>query len=136
MSPLVIAASRLWRPDLAKRVALRTGRPCHLISGPQDLTVARLAEIAPRYIFFPHWSYRIPAEIFDAYECVVFHMSDLPYGRGGTPLQNLIVRGFRETQLCALRCEAEIDAGPIYLRDLLASASVALWYGSGNIPAR
>jgi methionyl-tRNA formyltransferase len=52
-------------------------------------------------------------------------MADLPYGRGGSPLQNLIVRGHRDTKICALRCVSEIDAGPVYLRrplSLLGSA--------------
>ncbi len=34
----------------------------------------------------------MPREIFENWACVVFHMTDLPYGRGGSPLQNLIVR--------------------------------------------
>lgn len=125
MSPIVVAASRLWRPDLAERLAARSGRSCHLITRPEDLTAEALAALAPRYVFFPHWSHRIPAAIHEAHECVVFHMADLPYGRGGSPLQNLIVRGHKDTQLCALRCVAEIDAGPVYLRrplSLLGSA--------------
>lgn len=125
MSPIVLAASRLWRPDLAERIEARAGRPCHLINRPEDLTAESLVALAPRYVFFPHWSHRIPAAIFEAHECVVFHMSDLPYGRGGSPLQNLIARGHRETQLCALRCVEAIDAGSVYLRrplSLLGSA--------------
>ena len=125
MNPIVLAASRLWRPDLAERLAVRSGRPCHLITRPEDLTAEALVALAPRYVFFPHWSHRIPAVVFEAHECVVFHMTDLPYGRGGSPLQNLIVRGHRETQLCALRCVEAIDAGPVYLRrplSLLGSA--------------
>lgn len=125
MSPIVVAASRLWRPDLAERLAARTGRPCHLITRSEHLTAETLAALMPRYVFFPHWSHHIPAAIFEAHECVVFHMADLPYGRGGSPLQNLIVRGYRDTQLCALRCVADIDAGPVYLRrplSLLGSA--------------
>lgn len=43
-------------------------------------------------------------------------MTDLPFGRGGSPLQNLIVQGIYETQLSALRCVEEVDAGPIYLK--------------------
>src|SRR6185503_5579950 len=52
----------------------------------------------------------------EAFECVVFHMTDVPFGRGGSPLQNLIVRGIEATQLSALRCTAEVDAGPVYLK--------------------
>ena len=47
-------------------------------------------------------------------------MTDLPFGRGGSPLQNLIVRGFTETKICALKCSKEIDAGPIYLKRSLS----------------
>ena len=66
--------------------------------------------------FFPHWSYIITPEIFENFECVVFHMTDLPFGRGGSPLQNLILQGFENTKLSALRCEGELDAGPVYLK--------------------
>ena len=43
-------------------------------------------------------------------------MTDLPFGRGGSPLQNLITRGISKTKISALRCNEEIDAGPIYLK--------------------
>ena len=43
-------------------------------------------------------------------------MTDLPYGRGGSPLQNLIVRGHKNTVISAIKCVKEIDAGPIYLK--------------------
>jgi methionyl-tRNA formyltransferase len=43
-------------------------------------------------------------------------MTDLPFGRGGSPLQNLIARGIYETKISALKCVEEIDAGPIYLK--------------------
>lgn len=113
---IVIAASRLWDPRLADTLAARSACSCQLITRPEDLTSATLSTMAPRYVFFPHWSHRIPPAIFENYECVIFHMADLPFGRGGSPLQNLIVRGIYETQICALRGVAEIDAGPVYLR--------------------
>ncbi|MDC0008700.1 hypothetical protein OAD87_01640, partial [Amylibacter sp.] len=58
----------------------------------------------------------IPDEILAGFQCVVFHMTDLPYGRGGSPLQNLIVRGIKETVVSAIKCVKELDAGPIYLK--------------------
>ena len=42
--------------------------------------------------------------------------TDLPFGRGGSPLQNLISKGFIETKITALRMTKELDAGPIYLK--------------------
>jgi len=38
-------------------------------------------------------------------------MTDLSYGRGGSPLQNLIVRGYKDTMISALWIEKELDSG-------------------------
>lgn len=92
------------------------------ISKKEVLCLQYLQQVSPRYIFFPHWSYLIPEEIHQNYECVIFHMTDLPFGRGGSPLQNLISRGIYDTKITALRCQSEIDAGPVYLK-----RPISLW---------
>jgi len=75
-----------------------------------------LEGLDPRYIFFPHWSWRVPSDIVSSFECVCFHETDVPFGRGGSPVQNLIAGGFHETRMTALRMTDEIDAGPVYLK--------------------
>ncbi len=112
----IIAASRPWLWDMAKRLQERIGRGFHLVRGREELTEELLQRLAPRYVFFPHWSWMIPESIWSRYECVIFHMTDLPLGRGGSPLQNLIAEGIYETRLTALRCQREVDAGPVYLK--------------------
>jgi methionyl-tRNA formyltransferase len=87
-----------------------------LIDKKVDFTKAKLETINPKKIFIPHWSYIIPEEIFLNFECIVFHMTDLPFGRGGSPLQNLIVRDIQKTKISALRVEKGIDTGKIYLK--------------------
>ena len=89
------------------------------------LSEDELHAFGPRLIFFPHWSWMIPEELHAKFTCVIFHMTDLPYGRGGSPLQNLIVRGHKETVMSALRCVSELDAGPIYLKRALSLAGTA-----------
>ena len=88
----------------------------HLVIAPDELTLAFLESIAPRYVFFPHWSWRVPSGVVQRFKCICFHMADVPYGRGGSPLQNLIVRGHKSTMLTALRMVEELDAGPMYLK--------------------
>lgn len=118
MSQYLVAATKPWNLEaFARRVPQLPGQWA-LVSAPEHLgpTVERLR---PRYVFFPHWSWRVPEEVRANAECVAFHMTDLPYGRGGSPLQNLIVRGHRSTRLTALRMDQALDAGPVYLkRDL------------------
>jgi len=71
-------------------------------------------------LFFPHWSWKIPESAFKEYECVGFHMTDLPYGRGGSPLQNLIACGKKKTVVSAFEITSGIDAGGIYLKRALS----------------
>ncbi len=72
------------------------------------------ARATPRYLFFVHWHERVPQHVLDLGECVNVHCTALPYGRGGSPIENLLLRGHTETLLTAHRMTAEIDAGPIY----------------------
>jgi methionyl-tRNA formyltransferase len=76
--------------------------------------------LSPAYIFFVHWSKKIPKEIYENYNCILFHMTDLPYGRGGSPLQNLIKAGKKETVITAIEVTEEIDAGPWYMKEPLS----------------
>jgi methionyl-tRNA formyltransferase len=112
----IIATDRPWTRDLVPALRKAYQGTWTLIGRQEDLNLARLTEIDPEYIFFPHWSQWISSEIYENFECIVFHMTDLPYGRGGSPLQNLIVRGHTETKISAIRCVAEIDAGSVYLK--------------------
>ena len=88
----------------------------YLINNKSDFNLQNIAKVSPEYIFIPHYSHIIPNEITARFPCVMFHMTDLPFGRGGSPLQNLIVNGFTKTKLSAFRCIDELDAGPIYCK--------------------
>jgi methionyl-tRNA formyltransferase len=94
-------------------------------SSPNELTPEQIKLHQPRYIFFLHWSDWVPNELIENYECVCFHMTDVPYGRGGSPLQNLIIRGHRATKLTALRMVADFDAGPVYFKEPLSLEGAA-----------
>ena len=82
----------------------------------EELTYEALRAIRPDYVFFPHWSHIIPSDIYENFRCVVFHMTDVPFGRGGSPLQNLIERKIYQTKISALKCVKELDAGDVYLQ--------------------
>ena len=113
----IVAGAKPWNRRVFDEVIAGYPGVWHFASQPDDLTPDRVASVAPQYIFFLHWSWRVPPEIVNNYECVCFHMTDVPYGRGGSPLQNLIVRGHRDTKLAALRMVEDFDAGPVYLKE-------------------
>jgi len=121
LNNIVIATIKSWNIENAKKLKekLKGKFNVVLITNKENLTFKNLQKINPKYIFFPHWSWKIPKEIYENFECVVFHMTDLPFGRGGSPLQNLIQRKIYNTKISAIKVEEGLDAGKIYLkRDL------------------
>ena len=106
------------------------------IKSKDDLTYDNLKKINPEYVFFAHWSYIIPAEIYENFNCVIFHMTDLPFGRGGSPLQNLLERGIYHTKISAIKCVKELDAGDIYLKkdfDISYGSAQEIYQRAGSI---
>lgn len=91
---IIVATVKSWNIERAEELQ-RKYEGIHEIviyTNKEGFSLKNICDFQPDYIFLPHWSYIIPREITDNWECVVFHMTDLPYGRGGSPLQNLIVR--------------------------------------------
>jgi methionyl-tRNA formyltransferase len=116
MDNYVVATIKSWNIDAYEKNSRSLPGHWHLLTNPEALTAEYVNKLAPKYIFFPHWSSIVPREILSMTNCVCFHASDVPYGRGGSPIQNLISRGVEETKLSALKMTEEIDAGPVYLK--------------------
>ena len=117
----ILIASHFRRNEKIKEFLLNKLPKYDVINIKSDFELSdeNLRLLCPDWIFFPHWGSKISRSIFEKYKCIIFHMTDLPYGRGGSPLQNLIVRGHKMTKLSAIQCVEEMDAGDIYLqRDL------------------
>ena len=93
--------------------------PDRKITNPQELNNTIGLEyggLVLDYIFFPFWSWKVPKEIVDNYICIGFHMTDLPFGRGGQPYENLRFRGIWDTKISAFRLTDKWDEGDIYLK--------------------
>lgn len=77
-----------------------------------------LAELVD-HIFLIFWSWRLAVTTIPVARPIGFHMTALPYGRGGSPLQNLVAMGVTHTELCMLELTDELDAGPVLDRQSL-----------------
>jgi methionyl-tRNA formyltransferase len=116
-SKYVILSEKSWNNNLVENLSnILPEDEWIQISKKEDFSLRNLNELSPSLVFVPHWSYIIPEEIYTTFDCIVFHMTDLPFGRGGSPLQNLILRGFKKTKVSALKVTQEIDAGPVYTK--------------------
>lgn len=121
MNKYIILSEKLWHKDLFLSLKDKfINDRWLLIDAKDDFNLRQLETFKPTKIFIPHWSHIIPKEIYVNHECIVFHMTDLPFGRGGSPLQNLISRGFTTTKISAIKVEKGIDTGDIYLKKTLS----------------
>lgn len=121
----VVVSSKSWSYKIFCDVIRNNQGKWHFIQSPEDLNIGTIRKINPHYIFFLHWSWKVSNELIKNYECVCFHMTEVPYGRGGSPLQNLIIRGHQTTKITALKMIEELDAGPIYCQENLSLAGNA-----------
>lgn len=124
-SSYLVVTIRDWNINQYKLNSKKFPGKWHLITNPSELNLEKVKKINPKYIFFPHWGERVPSEIITNYDCICFHETDLPFGRGGSPIQNLIIRGFKSTKISAIKMTEEIDAGPIYLKKNLSLEGIA-----------
>lgn len=116
MKKYVIATIKPWNIELFKK-RLGNKKNFTLISDPKKITYDNLKRINPDIVFFPHWSWIIPKEVWSNFKCIVFHLTDLPYGRGGTPLQNIILDGKKTSKMSAIRVGEGLDDGDIYFKE-------------------
>jgi methionyl-tRNA formyltransferase len=125
MKNYIIASVGEWNKSIYQDNLEKLSGKWHYVSNQKKLLI-KIKKVKPDKIFFIHWRWIIKKDIYQKYECICFHMTSLPYGRGGSPLQNLIIRGKSHTQVCAFKINDILDGGPIYLRKKMSLKGNAL----------
>ncbi len=115
---IYLLSSKPWNTSLSRNLANTLNTSVFLVSNKLDFA-KKLDEKAPEWIFVLHWNHIISKKVWEKYKTIIFHMTDLPYGRGGSPLQNLIKLKHQDTMLSAIKCSETIDGGDIYLKKSL-----------------
>ena len=116
----IIVTIKQWNIDFFSKNINKLNGNWLIITKPSQLSINALKKMNIENIYFINWSKMIPNNIYKKYNCIAFHMTDLPYGRGGSPLQNLILRKKKFTKISAFRINEKIDGGPIYLKKKLS----------------
>jgi len=116
---IIFCAYRKWALALYDQL-LKKHKKMRLITSPKKLTYGFVKKVNPEYIFFPDWSWKIPSEIVNNFKCICIHESPLPKFRGGSPLQNQIIRGITKTKSTAFLMTEKLDDGDILLQKSLS----------------
>ena len=79
-----------------------------------------IREYNPTYILFYGWSDIIDEKIINDFECIMLHPSPLPKYRGGSPIQNQIIRGEKDSAVTLFIMDSGIDTGDIIAQEYLS----------------
>ncbi len=105
----VIITKRIWEKNNFKNLNKK-------IKVFKNINKYKVRNINPKIIFFIHWSKIIPKNIYEKYTCIQFHLADLPNGRGGSPIQNQILKNIEKTKISAFKVNNKLDSGPICMK--------------------
>lgn len=95
------------------------------INSKKEYNEEAIIDFNPDYIFFYGWSWIIRSEILNNYKCIMLHPSPLPKYRGGSPIQNQIINGEKNSAVTLFMMDDGIDTG-----DIIAQESFSL---EGNL---
>lgn len=111
MKILIISQDNFWTKKLVDALCRKNKHEYLYCS---ECSEELINEINPDWVFFFHWSEIIDEKIYKNHRCALVHTSNLPKGRGGSPLQNQIIEGINTTKVNIIEICKPIDSGKIY----------------------
>ena len=115
MSDVVVASiDNIWSRHFFNKLSHLLG-PEKIKWVKDDGELSFALDQKPEWVFFFHWSSKVAASVFENNKCVVLHTSNLPEGRGGSPIQNQVRKGVVSSRINLIQMVESFDSGDIYL---------------------
>jgi methionyl-tRNA formyltransferase len=118
---VVCCGYRAWALEIFAGIA-HLAHEFTVVRLEEDATAAALAALRPDIILFYGWSRIIERDVLQLAPCICLHPSRLPQFRGGSPLQNQIIRGITDSAVTLFRMTEKLDQGDIVLQRPLSLA--------------
>lgn len=82
--------------------------------------IAKVAGLRPDIILMYGWSWLVSARFLETATCIGLHPSPLPRYRGGSPIQNQIIAGEKESAVSLFKVTEGTDDGPVYAQEIFS----------------
>jgi len=106
---------RSWALDIYKTLKKKTKHRFKIHSQKNKISIRDIKKFKPKYILFYGWSDKVPNYLIKNYFCIMLHPSPLPKFRGGSPIQNQIIRNIKSSKVTLFKMNEKFDSGPIIL---------------------
>jgi methionyl-tRNA formyltransferase len=108
---IVCVGYRSWALSIYKD--LKKNEKYKILILKKKIDLKKINKFNPEFILFYGWSWIVPKTLIDKYKCIMLHPSRLPNFKGGTPIQNQIIRGIKKSYVTLFRMNNKIDDGNI-----------------------
>ena len=104
---------REWALNIYDALANTTDHTYLIFRSKLQYNEDALRGFKPDLILFYGWSWFVAEKLLLDYTCLMLHPSPLPKYRGGSPIQNQIIAGEKESKVSIFIMNGEIDAGDL-----------------------
>ncbi len=111
---------REWALEIYDELARKTDHIFLILRKKAQFSEEILKDFKPDLVLFYGWSWIVPENILQDYTCLMLHPSPLPKYRGGSPLQNQIIAGEKESKVSIFIMSKDLDAGDILIQEHLS----------------
>jgi methionyl-tRNA formyltransferase len=117
---------RDWALNIYDKIAQNySDGDVNIIASHDEYSDSFVISCNPDLILFYGWSWMISKDIISKYKCIMLHPSKLPKYRGGSPIQNQIIRGEKDSAVTLFLMNEKVDAGPIiFQKSMSLSGSI------------
>lgn len=109
---------RSWAIDIYEKLyeVYKNQHNFLIYKAKDEFDADNLKAFKPDLILWYGWSWIIEGEFLNQYESVMLHPSPLPKYRGGSPIQNQIIRGEKVSAVTLFKMNEGLDKGDIYVQ--------------------
>ena len=111
---------RKWALNIYDSLANSLDHNFFIIRSKEQFSAEAIVDFNPDLILFYGWSWIVDIKIINKFNCLMLHPSPLPKYRGGSPIQNQIIRGEKKSMVSIFKMNNELDSGDILIQSPLS----------------
>ena len=116
MKKILCVGYRSWALNIYKDLKRNKKNKILIISSKKNFSKKLIQKFKPDIILFYSWSWNVNEQITKKFKSYMLHPSPLPKFRGGSPIQNQIIRGIKKSKLTLFRMNNILDGGNILVQ--------------------
>lgn len=118
---ILCISSRNWAIKIFKVIKIKRKNDKIKIIKSNDIpNLKTIMKFNPKIILWYGFNKKIPFEIYNNFFSIMLHPSKLPLFRGGSPIQNQIIRNITNSAVTLFKINKIIDGGPIIAQKKLS----------------